>query len=145
MSATPADAEDIAEVFIDARRAMTYLPHGAYSDGQTAAFFRGLIENPDKLVIKAEVDNGGIAGFGVFGEGHVDHLYVRPAYQRRGIGSQLIRAAQARFRHLEGWAFEKNTDALKLYERHGFKVVERTDGSRNEEGEPDVRIVWASS
>ena len=30
---------------------------------------------------------------------------------------------------------------LRFYERHGFTAVEWTDGD-NEEGEPDVRMVW---
>ena len=38
------------------------------------------------------------------------------------------------------WAFRVNTPALRFYERHGFVEVTRTDGSRNEENEPDVRL-----
>lgn len=106
-------------------------------------FFRGLIEDPDNTVLEAVSGEGRIAGFGVFGEGRVDHLYVDPAEQGRGIGTRLLRAAQNRFGHLEGWVFEKNTEALEFYERSGFEVAERTDGSRNEEHEPDVRIVWS--
>jgi len=35
-----------------------------------------------------------------------------------------------------------NGPAQRLYERHGFVAVERTDGAGNEECEPDVRYVW---
>ncbi len=121
---------------------MTYLPVSPYSKGQTVGFFAGLIQDPDKLVLTARLEEGQIAGFGVFGEGRMDHLYVGPAYQRRGIGTMLLTAAQERFGRLEGWVFEKNVQAIRLYQRSGFKVLERTDGSGNEEGEPDVRVVW---
>ena len=32
-----------------------------------------------------------------------------------------------------------NTDARRFYERHGFTAVASSDGSDNEEREPDVR------
>jgi hypothetical protein len=35
-----------------------------------------------------------------------------------------------------------NESAHRFYERHGFEPVEHTDGSGNEEREPDVRYVW---
>jgi ribosomal protein S18 acetylase RimI-like enzyme len=40
------------------------------------------------------------------------------------------------------WVFEENRGARKLYERFGFVVVERTDGSGNEERQPDLRMQW---
>jgi ribosomal protein S18 acetylase RimI-like enzyme len=145
VEAVPADADEIARVFIEARQQMTYLPRSAHTEAETVAFFRSLIENPANLVLEARTGDGQIGGFGVFGEGRMDHLYVRPDEQRRGLGTALIEAAQKRFRHLEGWVFEKNVEAIELYLRHGFEVVERTDGARNEEGEPDVRVSWSRS
>lgn len=127
---------------MDARTAMSYLPENPYSGEQTVVFFQNLIEDPGDLVLKAELEDGRIGGFGVFGEGRIDHLYVDPEHQGQGIGTKLLTAAQERFSHLEGWVFEKNIGAIKLYERNRFGVVEHTNGSRNEEGEPDVRIVW---
>ena len=43
---------------------------------------------------------------------------------------------------LELWTFQVNVGARRFYERHGFRAVELTDGSANEEHEPDVRYVW---
>jgi ribosomal protein S18 acetylase RimI-like enzyme len=143
VDAQVSDSNEIARVFIAARRGMTYLPGSPYTEQETVNFFRGLIEDRENAVLEAIGEGGEIAGFAVFGKGRVDHLYVHPAHQRRGIGSRLLKAAQERYAHLEGWVFEKNTDALKLYDRHGFRVVERTDGSRNEEHEPDIRIAWS--
>ena len=40
------------------------------------------------------------------------------------------------------WTFQVNKPAHRFYERHGFAVVRYTDGSDNEEREPDVRYEW---
>jgi hypothetical protein len=40
------------------------------------------------------------------------------------------------------WAFQVNKPARRFYERHGFVAVTFTDGSGNEEREPDVRYEW---
>lgn len=70
-------------------------------------------------------------------------LYVDPAHQGQGIGSVLIDLAKSlRPGGLGLWVFESNLGARRLYERHGFAAVERTDGSGNIERCPDVRMVW---
>lgn len=38
--------------------------------------------------------------------------------------------------------FTRNTDARAFYERHGFRLVDENDGSRNEENEPDMTYRW---
>jgi hypothetical protein len=44
--------------------------------------------------------------------------------------------------HLRLWAFQRNVQALRFYAARGFRVIERTDGSRNEEREPDALLEW---
>ena len=44
---------------------------------------------------------------------------------------------------LQLWAFQRNTAARAFYEAHGFTVQRLTDGSGNEEGEPDVLYAWS--
>lgn len=43
---------------------------------------------------------------------------------------------------LQLWAFQRNLRAIKFYERHGFRLVRETDGSGNEEREPDALYAW---
>ena len=38
--------------------------------------------------------------------------------------------------------FQKNDGARRFYERHGFRLVELTDGGSNMEKEPDARYEW---
>ena len=54
----------------------------------------------------------------------IRHAYVRPAYQRLGIGGKLMHALAARVqgRLLVGtWA--DATAAIQFYQRHGFRLV----------------------
>lgn len=73
----------------------------------------------------------------------LDHLYVDPGRTGRGVGAALVELAKERRpAGLQLWAFEANTGAHRFYERHGFVLAERTDGSANEERAPDRRYVW---
>ncbi len=75
----------------------------------------------------------------------INHLYLLPQAQGRGIGSRLLALAKEQARTLDLWIFQKNLNAQRFYERHGFEVVRMTDGSKNEEREPDVLLRWIAS
>jgi len=88
-------------------------------------------------------DHTGLVGIITFREGWIDQLYVLPTAQRRGIGTALLAVAQDRFARLQLWTFQRNARARQFYESRGFVLVEETDGSRNEEREPDARYLWS--
>ncbi len=78
-------------------------------------------------------------------EGELTHLYVAPEAQNQGIGSALLEHAKAESPDgLYLWVFQKNEGARRFYERHGFRLVELTDGAGNMEREPDARYEWTS-
>jgi putative acetyltransferase len=83
-----------------------------------------------------------IEGFIAFREHWIDHLYVLPEAQGRGLGSALLEQARSAFPHLSLWTFQRNRQARAFYEAKGFLLVEETDGSDNEEHEPDVLYTW---
>jgi putative acetyltransferase len=83
-----------------------------------------------------------VAGYCAFRDGWVEHLYVEPAAQGRGLGSALLNQAMVGQSHLKLWVFQKNTPAIGFYSRHGFRLVELSDGSGNEEREPDALYEW---
>jgi GNAT superfamily N-acetyltransferase len=88
-------------------------------------------------------DGGAPIGFIALGDRSIEQLYLLPGWTGRGIGSRLVGLAQARRPDsLELWTFQVNAGARRFYEGHGFRAVELTDGSGNEEHEPDVRYVW---
>ena len=87
-------------------------------------------------------DAADIAGIIAFREGWIDQLYVRPAAQGRGVGTQLLDVAQRAFASLQLWTFQRNAQARGFYLARGFVLIEETDGARNEEKEPDALYRW---
>jgi len=69
-------------------------------------------------------------------------LYILPHRQRQGVGRALIKIAQAASPVLMLWTFQRNAPARRFYATHGFVAIRETDGSRNEEREPDVLYRW---
>ena len=87
-------------------------------------------------------DDGELIGIIAFRAGWVDQLYVRPVAHGRGIGTELLDVAKAACDRLELWTFQRNAPARRFYEAGGFRLVDQTDGGRNEEREPDARYLW---
>ena len=138
--AGPADADAVAAVFGAARReAMPWLPR-LHTEAEDRLFFAGVIEDSEVLVVRREE---GVVGFLARKDYLVEHLYVRPEAQRAGIGSALLEDAKTRHPSgLQLWVFQRNQGARAFYAGQGFVEVRLTDGSANEEREPDVLLAW---
>jgi GNAT superfamily N-acetyltransferase len=141
-AATSADAPAIAELFLASRRAaLPYLPE-LHTDAETHDWVASHLLATHEVAV-ADVD-GRVAGFAALEAGLLGHLYVDTEHQGTGVGSELLAWAKTRRPDgLELWTFQRNEAARRFYERRGFRVVELTDGSRNEERERDVRYAWA--
>jgi GNAT superfamily N-acetyltransferase len=135
------DVETIADVHLDSRReAMPWLAV-LHSREETIAYFADRLRAHEKLLV-AEV-NALVVGFIALEGNHVDHLYIAPSYQNRGIGHTLLAKAKELYPNgLTLWTFQRNARARRFYEARGFVASEFTDGSRNEEREPDVLYTW---
>ena len=83
-----------------------------------------------------------LVGFIAFRHEWIDQLYVLPHWQRQGVGRALLQVACTASHRLPLWTFQRNTPARRFYEAHGFIAVSETDGSGNEEREPDVLYHW---
>jgi GNAT superfamily N-acetyltransferase len=138
--ALPPDAGEVAEVFLASRRdGLPYLPE-LHTDAETQQWIARLIHDAEVWVAELE---GRIAGLMVLDGEHLDQLYVAPGAQGGGVGSRLVELAKLRSpRRLLLWAFQRNQRARAFYERRGFVTVELTNGSANEEREPDVLYEW---
>jgi GNAT superfamily N-acetyltransferase len=128
-----------------ARADMSYLPVLHTPEEVREYFTERVLPGCDVTVAVAEAGAGAgaIVGYSAVHDEWLEHLYVVPAWQNSGIGSALLERAMAK--HPGGlslWVFEENDGAAALYARAGFVVVERTDGSGNEEHVPDLRMRW---
>ena len=138
--ATP---EDAAEIALLLRRtlsaALPWLPV-LHTPEEDRAFIAGHVL-PTCTVWVAVTER--IVGFIAFRKGWIDHLYVDVSHHGRGIGSALLERAL----HCRACACSSGpssgtpTRCLSMSGR-GFRIVERTDGARNEEREPDARLAW---
>jgi GNAT superfamily N-acetyltransferase len=69
----------------------------------------------------------------------IEQLYVLPGYTSRGLGTRLLQHAHQTLRPpIRLYTFQANLGARRFYERHGYRALEFTDGSANEEQCPDV-------
>lgn len=110
------------------------------SDDEVRDYFRHVVV-PLRETWVAEAD--GIVGVMVLHADLLSQLYLAPDWRGRGIGDRFVALAKERSpQGLHLWTFQINKPAHRFYERHGFVAVEHTDGSGNEEREPDVRYVW---
>src|SRR5207247_1893261 len=100
------DAPAVARLSGAVRRAcLPYLPD-LHTPDEDLAFFR------DKVFAQCEVwlvGTDDLEGFIAFRADWVDHLYVRPEHQRRGIGRALLARAMETHSPLRLWTFQKNT------------------------------------
>jgi ribosomal protein S18 acetylase RimI-like enzyme len=134
------DADPIARLFLASKATLTFLP-SIHTDEETFSFIANIVLR-DQDVHVAET-NGEISGFIAMHGDMVEHLYVRPDLLRRGIGSALLRRAMERLPSgFRLWVFLQNVPARRFYERHGLRLIEETDGSRNEERTPDALYEW---
>lgn len=76
-------------------------------------------------------DDGVVKGFVLAQDGEVRKLFVEPVLQGGGIGAQLLEYAAEHMGAHTLWALEKNTRAIRFYQRHGFHL---TGEKRPEDG-----------
>lgn len=77
------------------------------------------------------------------GIGWINQLYVAPAFVGSGVGTLLVTKAKSILGSpIRLHTFQENAGARRFYERHGFKILEFSDGSTNEENCHDMVYEW---
>ncbi|MFI2782528.1 GNAT family N-acetyltransferase [Streptomyces sp. ALB3] len=144
-AARPGDAEEITRVFLTSRAAaLPYLPR-VHSDEDTLDWITHVLL-PGSRTWVAQGEGEDLLGFASLAGDELDQLYLRPGVLRQGIGTLLLeRVKEASRGELSLYTFRRNAAARAFYERHGFVAVSYDDGSRNEEGEPDVLYRWTAA
>jgi ribosomal protein S18 acetylase RimI-like enzyme len=143
--AVHADTDSASRLYVNARRAAAEIgsvPRSPHLDDDVAEWIRHVVI-PTLECWLAQNPGGEVVGIMVLKAGWIDQLYVDPDLTGRGIGAGLLELAKRERPHgLQLWTFVSNDGAQRFYERHGFREVERTDGTCNEERAPAIRYVW---
>lgn len=137
-SLSTTDAAEVAALVRESReQAMPWLPD-LHTPDEDRAFFARELEVSRGWGVR---DEDALLGVALVRDGVLSQLYVAPAWQGRGIGSALLAAARAEAQEpLRLWVFARNARARAFYARAGFEVERATDGSGNEEEEPDLLL-----
>ncbi len=139
--ATQEDISRIAEILVFAKR-MKY--RSIFNDD--AYLFGELQVLP---VAKKYIENGFLNNMFLYDDGIVKgliriekeeiiELYVDHFFQGEGIGSELIEYAKENYSVNYLWTIEKNIDAVRFYEAHGFHL---TDTRKLEEGTTEYIVM----
>jgi diamine N-acetyltransferase len=113
------------------------------AETRSEEYFEQALERHTILV--ADID-GLLRGYVQFDDTTLHRLYVDADFQGQGLGRELLEAALGHPRladaeeiRLQVW--EQNVRALRLYERHGFRVVGTTRFTIGQEVVEDLVMV----
>ena len=139
--ATEKDISRIAEILVFVKR-IKFRPifqDDDYSFGELQVLpVAKKYAEPDILDNILVYDDGIVKGFIHIDGNEIVELYVDYFFQNQGVGSALIEYAKARYPVAFLWAIEKNTDAIRFYEAHGFHI---TDTKKFEEGTTEYLVM----
>lgn len=139
--ATAADALPAAGVWLRSFAAALPTVRCAHGAADVRAWFAQVLIPQYETWVAESGDE--VVGLLVLKDAEMKQLYLAPEQRGQGLGDRFMRLAKDRRPDgLTLWAFQVNGAARRFYERHGFVAVQMTDGSRNDEQEPDVRYVW---
>ncbi len=125
------DAEQIARLYHDTIREVNIRD---YSSRQVKAwapddlYFRNWVEVCSNRFTYVADDEGAIAGFGeLIPDGHIDCFYCHKNYQRRGVGSRIYRAIEAKAVELSlnRLFVEVSITAKPFFQHLGFSVIKQ--------------------
>ncbi len=141
--AEPAESDALADLYGRSRRGATgAMPASVHTSAEDREWFKARLRDGDHEAWVAEAD-GLLSGYLLLTQTWLDHLFVDPEHQRRGVGTALLDLAKTVRPHgFCLWVFETNHPARTFYAARGLVELERTDGSGNEEQAPDLRMAW---
>jgi GNAT superfamily N-acetyltransferase len=138
--AAPKDISRIAEILVFVKR-IKYRPifrNDEYSFGELQVLSVAEEYNEPAILDNILVyDDGFVKGLIRIEKNEIVELYVDYFFQGQGVGSRLIEYAKENYPVDFLWVIEKNTDAVRFYEAHGFHL---TDIKKTEAGTTEVKM-----
>ena len=131
-----ADMDRVAGIWLDANlKAHRFI---------SPQYWKGNFETVKKMLPQAEVyvyeNDREIWGFiGLDGE-YIEGIFVSGEMQSRGIGKRLLDFVKTKKTELRLNVYQKNTGAIRFYQREGFKILR--EGIDEATGEKDYEMTW---
>ena len=139
--ATPADISRIAEILVFTKR-MKYraiFNDDAFSFGELQVLpVAEKYADPRLLDHIFVYDDGIVKGLIHIEDDEIAELYVDHFFQNQGVGSALMGFAKANFPVRFLWVLKKNSDSIRFYESHGFRL---TDTEKLVPGTPELEVM----
>ena len=121
--ATTHDLSRIAEILVFVKR-LNFRPifqDDAYSFGELQVLSVAEEYAAPQILNHIWVyDDGIVKGLIHIEDNEIKELYIDSFFQSQGIGAELIEFAKENYPVRFLWAIEKNADAIRFYENHGF-------------------------
>ena len=133
------DIEKILSLWLETSKEAHWFIESAYWDEM-------LIDIRQKYLPLAECfvfeDKHQIKGFiSILGENYIGALFVNKKFQNKKIGQKLLDYVRRHRPHLNLNVYVKNIQALRFYQKNGFKIVcEQVDEDTNEQ---ELKMSWA--
>ena len=135
------DLSRIAEILVFVKRVKyrSIFQNDAYSFGDLQVIkVANEYDKPEILDNIWVYDDGIVKGMIHIEGDQIVELYVDYFFWKQGVGSKLIEFAKEKHNVRFLWTLEKNTDAVKFYETHGFVL----NGERKpEEGTTEYQVM----
>ena len=131
-----ADIDRVAEIWLDSNlKAHHFIP---------AQYWKSNFGLVKEMLSQAEVyvyeNDKKIQGFiGLNGE-YIEGIFVAVEMQSRGIGKLLLDYAKDRKSKLLLKVYQKNTRAVRFYQREGFEI--QSEGLDDDTDEKDYAMIW---
>ena len=131
-----ADINSVADIWLDTNiKTHNFIP---------AQYWKDNFETVKTMLSQADVyvyeNSNKIEGFIGLNENYIAGIFVRNEAQSTGIGKQLLDFIKSIKQQLHLSVYQKNTQAVKFYQRENFHIqCENTDKNTNEK---EYIMIW---
>lgn len=135
------DASRIAEILIFTKRvnyrSIFHDDIGSFVELQVYPLAKSYLDNPENLENIWVYDDAFVKGMVHAENNQIAELYVDTFFENQGIGGRLIEFAIKELDCRSLWVLQKNTNAIRFYERHG---LHQTDERKLQQGTTEMLI-----
>lgn len=130
------DLDRVADIWLNTNRKA--------HDFISAQYWKDNFNTVKEMFLQSEIyvyeKENKIQGFiGLSGE-YIEGIFVSSEMQSQGIGKSLIDFVKSIKKQLSLSVYQKNTRAVKFYERENFKI--RSEGIDEDTGEKEYMMIW---